>query len=40
MTLMPQRGRDAVSWPPLPMKFKEALADYVKVKPDNGTEAY
>ena len=31
---MPKRGRDAVSLPPLPMKFREALADYLKVEPD------
>lgn len=31
---MPKRGRDAISLPPLPMKFREALGDYLKVKPD------
>lgn len=32
--VMPKRGRDAVSQPPLPMKFLEALGDYLKVQPD------
>jgi hypothetical protein len=34
----PQRGRDAISLPPLPMKFREALADYLKVQPDASPE--
>lgn len=32
--VMAKRGRDAVSLPPLPMKFREALADYLKVEPE------
>lgn len=35
---MAKRGRDAVSLPPLPMKFREALSDYLKVKPSPKTE--
>jgi len=31
---MAKRGRDAVSLPPLPMKFREALGDYLKVEPE------
>jgi hypothetical protein len=30
---MAKRGRAAVSLPPLPMKFKEAVADYLKINP-------
>lgn len=29
-----KRGRDAVLLPHLPMKFREALGDYLKVQPD------
>lgn len=28
------RGRDAVLLPPLPLKFREALGDCLKVKPE------
>jgi len=31
--MMKKRGRAAVSLPPLPIDFREALADYLKVKP-------
>lgn len=31
---MAKRGRDAISLPPLPMKFREALGDYLKVQPE------
>jgi hypothetical protein len=34
VSLMAKRGRDAVLLPPLPMKFQEALADYLKVQPE------
>ena len=31
---MAKRGRDAVLLPHLPMKFREALGDYLKVQPE------
>lgn len=35
----PERGRDAVSLPPLPLEFKEALQDYLSVKPEPESSA-
>ena len=34
MMPMAKRGRNAAMLPPLPMKFREALGDYLKVQPD------
>lgn len=34
----PKRGRDAVLLPPLPMKFREALGDYLQVRPDSSAQ--
>jgi len=32
------RGRSAVLLPPLPMKFREALGDYLQVQPDTSAK--